>query len=312
MGRCLNKPVKQSDLLDAILEAAGVGVPAAAGPEVVEGRGPQARTGLHILVAEDGRIGQLVARRMLENQGHEVTVVGNGQLAIEALAGGHYDAVLMDVHMPVMNGLEATQAIRARERDEGGHLPIIAMTANAMRGDREECLAAGMDDYVVKPMRAPDLEAALGRSVDGGGWAGAPESRAAGAAPGDARRAERGALPAGDVFDSERFRRNIGERELMLELIGFFDEDSGRMMAGIQEAAAGGDAGALHRAAHGLKGMLGNYCAGRATVRARRLDELARAGDLEGARGLIPELRTEVDRLRESLEGFRHSLERHS
>ena len=98
---------------------------------------------------------------MLEKRGHQVEVVGTGKAALAALAQHAFDLVLMDVQMPELDGFEATAAIRARENESGGHLPIIAMTAHAMKGDRERCLAAGMDDYIAKPMKAADLYAAI-------------------------------------------------------------------------------------------------------------------------------------------------------
>jgi CheY-like chemotaxis protein len=118
---------------------------------------------LHLLLAEDNVVNQRLAVRLLEKRGHTVVAVGNGQEALAALRQQRFDLVLMDVQMPEMDGLEATAAIREHEKQSGSHLPIIAMTAHAMQGDRERCLAAGMDDYVVKPMQATDLYAAIER-----------------------------------------------------------------------------------------------------------------------------------------------------
>ena len=116
---------------------------------------------LEILLAEDHPVNQLVARRVLERQGHTVTIVSNGRAALEAVQRRRFDVVLMDVQMPEMDGLEATAAIRAAERRRGGHVHIVAMTAHAMKGDRERCLAAGMDGYVSKPVQAEELRDAL-------------------------------------------------------------------------------------------------------------------------------------------------------
>jgi CheY-like chemotaxis protein len=118
---------------------------------------------LRILVAEDNRINQMVIVRMLEKDGHRVDVVGNGREALAALEGASYDLVLMDCQMPEMDGFEATSAIRATERPSGAHVTIVALTANAMEGDRERCLAAGMDDYLAKPITRHALVAVLGR-----------------------------------------------------------------------------------------------------------------------------------------------------
>jgi CheY-like chemotaxis protein len=116
---------------------------------------------LRILVAEDNPVNQAVARRLLQKRGHIVTTVNNGREALAAVEKETFDMILMDVQMPEMDGLEATRAIRAQERHSGGHLPIIAMTAHAMQGDRELCLAAGMDAYVSKPIAVHELLGAI-------------------------------------------------------------------------------------------------------------------------------------------------------
>jgi CheY-like chemotaxis protein len=121
---------------------------------------------LRVLLAEDTPVNQTLALRILEKQGHSVHVVENGQAALQALAQQPFDLVLMDVQMPVMDGLEATAAIRMQEQTSGAHLPILAMTAHAMQGDRERCLAAGMDDYVTKPIKSADLYAAIERVLE--------------------------------------------------------------------------------------------------------------------------------------------------
>jgi PAS domain S-box-containing protein len=123
------------------------------------------RATLRILVAEDNPVNQLVVVRMLEGLGHKPTLVGDGALAVEASASGGFDLVLMDVQMPVMGGFEATAAIRAREGSRGGHLPIVGLTAHAMKGDKERCLAAGMDDYLSKPIKVAALSATIERVV---------------------------------------------------------------------------------------------------------------------------------------------------
>jgi CheY-like chemotaxis protein len=137
-------------------------------PSVNRGQGPLLQRAIEaadrplcVLLAEDNAVNQLVARRLLEKRGHRVTVVGNGREALDATEQPVFDVVLMDLEMPVMGGLEATAAIRSREQATGGHIPIIAMTAHAMVGDREKCLAVGMDGYVSKPVHSEELYAAL-------------------------------------------------------------------------------------------------------------------------------------------------------
>src|SRR5205823_6328444 len=123
------------------------------------------RRRLRVLLAEDNAVNQKLMVRLLEKWGHQVTVAANGQEALAATEREPFDLVLMDVQMPEVGGFEATAAIRAREKQTGGHLPVVAMTAHAMEGDRERCLAAGMDDYLPKPIQAHELLAVLGRAV---------------------------------------------------------------------------------------------------------------------------------------------------
>jgi CheY-like chemotaxis protein len=169
MARCkelridahLMKPIKQSELFDAIGMALGISTPedhAAAVP-----RGTEPISPLRILLAEDSLVNQKLALGLLGKQGHAVTVATTGKEAVRLWESQDFDVILMDVQMPEMDGMEATAVIRAQEVRTGSHIPIIAMTAHAMKGDRELCLAAGMDDYVSKPIRAEQLLDALRR-----------------------------------------------------------------------------------------------------------------------------------------------------
>jgi len=154
----LTKPVKQSLLLDAIMLALGPAIEKKGGAALITRHTLiQSRTRYSVLLAEDNVINQKLAVCILENRGHRVSVAANGREALDALAKDRFDVVLMDVQMPVMDGFQTTTEIRRRERDTGTHLPIVAMTAHAMKGDREKCLMAGMDDYVSKPLKPLDL-----------------------------------------------------------------------------------------------------------------------------------------------------------
>jgi CheY-like chemotaxis protein len=158
IAACLIKPAKQSELLEAIQSALRLS-PAeepASPPPPAPGMPP-----LRVLLVEDNPVNQRLAVRLLEKQGHAVHVVATGEDAVEAAALGPFDVVLMDVQMPGMDGLEATRRIRERERQSGGHVPIVGLTAHAMKGDRERCLEAGMDAYVAKPIQLAELWNAL-------------------------------------------------------------------------------------------------------------------------------------------------------
>ena len=165
IARCLTKPVKQSELLNAIVLV--MGVP----PRETEDRHEPSATAkaarpLKLLLAEDSLVNQRVAVRLLERRGHSVVIANNGTEAVAATDQEQFNPVLMDVHMQEMDGFQATGAIRAVEKERGGHLPIVAMTANAMKGDREKCLEAGMDDYIAKPIGSQELYEVVERMAE--------------------------------------------------------------------------------------------------------------------------------------------------
>jgi PAS domain S-box-containing protein len=278
----LTKPVKQSELLDAILtarhEAAG------GADDHARAEAPPANTRrLRVLLAEDNVVNQRLAVKLLEKAGHAVTVAGSGREAVEAVEREPFDLVLMDVQMPDMGGFEATSRIRQREQTAGRHVPIIAMTAHAMKGDRERCLAAGMDDYVSKPVRAQDLFGAVARVAGS-----IPAPAADGAA--------RGSLDQAELLD-----RVGGDRALLRELVGIFLDVSPRSLSELRESIDRGDAAALHRQAHTFKGMVGHFGAAEALEAARRLESLGRDGDLASAAESLAALERAVERLRPAL-----------
>jgi CheY-like chemotaxis protein len=149
----LPKPVKQFELWDAVNLALGM---SPSDKEHLVAPSPPVSS-LELLVAEDSEMNQRLLGRLLEMKGHQATFVDDGQAAVDRYESGVFDVILMDVEMPVMGGLEATRAIRRKEQSTGAHTPIIALTAHAMKGDRERCLEAGMDAYVSKPIQAEDL-----------------------------------------------------------------------------------------------------------------------------------------------------------
>ena len=291
--RCLNKPVKRSVLLDSIMQAVGL----SSESEMAEdglGEVPEGVRALRVLVAEDGKVNQVVALRLLEKRGHHVTLVENGRQAVEATAAEEFDLVLMDVQMPKMNGIEATEAIREREKSSGAHLLIVAMTANAMNDDKDLCLAAGMDGYVPKPVRAARLYEEMEKFFTNNSEE-----------PAEVKM-EESKLP---VFDELAFRENIGDESVMGELIGYFEEDAGEMVKQMEKAFADRDGNALHQATHALKGMVGNYSAGRAFAKATDLDQAARGGNIEAAGKLMEAMKDEIEALQQALEAFRDDLE---
>ena len=161
----LMKPVKQSELFNAITMSLGMTVPEETCPRFGRGGAGSELRPLKILLAEDSLVNQKLAVGLLKKYGHSVTVAVNGKEAVNAWTSHKFDVVLMDVEMPDMNGYEATAVIRVQERQTGAHVPIIAMTAHAMTGDRERCLEAGMDDYISKPIRIQQLIDKLGPFV---------------------------------------------------------------------------------------------------------------------------------------------------
>jgi CheY-like chemotaxis protein len=275
----LTKPIKQTDLYRAILAALGAPAgetTAPAAPAVAPARRP-----LRLLLAEDNPVNQKLAVRLLEKKGHTVVVAGDGVEAVRAVADQPFDLVLMDVQMPEMDGFDATAAIRARERGTGRHVPILAMTAYAMKGDRERCLAAGMDGYVSKPIQPRELWQAIEALVPANG---AEQEMAS---------------PAVDV--REALDRVGGDAELLHELADVFLADCPRMWRNLGEALGKGDARQVARAAHALKGSVATFGARAAHGLAEQLERKGREGDLTQAADIAARLDDELQRLQSAL-----------
>jgi two-component system sensor histidine kinase/response regulator len=255
-----------------------------------------------ILVVEDNSVNQKLAVRMLEKLGYRPEIVENGQEALAALEVGAYDAVLMDCQMPVMDGFEATAAIRRNEaagkRYAGiGHLPVIAVTANAMQGDRERCLAAGMDAYLAKPIKLEDVRTTLSRWV-------VFSSRDVGD-PGTARLASSVSERQG-IFDPAQMLNNIGgDQELLNQLIELFLERHTDIMTNIRQALSQSDAITVERTAHTLKGTAANLCAPEVAMAAGQLEAVGRLGTLHEAPTVYAHLEMEMIRLIHALEAYR-------
>jgi CheY-like chemotaxis protein len=240
-------------------------------------------------LAEDGLINQKVAVSLLEERGHQVVVVDNGRKAVEEIQRGDFEVVLMDVQMPEMDGLEATAAVRAREAEEGGHMPIVAMTAHAMKGDRERCLEAGMDAYVAKPVVPAELYAAV--EADYGDTASVAEPSAV----------EEAVAPPGAVEPlsgwNEAVERFGGKEDLVRDLVGMFLEEGPKLLEQISSDMVAGDAVGLRRNAHTLKGSADIFGAAALTNTAGRLEELGREGKLDEVAEVLITLRREMEEL---------------
>jgi PAS domain S-box-containing protein len=288
-SRVVTKPIKPSDLLLGMKATLGLLKDSEAKPDDII---LTAARPLKILLAEDGRVNQIVASKLLQQRGHLVTVVDNGLAALKAVDQERFDAVLMDVHMPEMSGLEATQKIREQEQHSGKHLHIIAMTANAMVGDRERCLAAGLDDYLSKPVRSADLFRAVESGFVG-------QKSSAGASAARSKEA---------IFSDSEFARCTGDKVLMCELLAIFSEDAGVLLRDASDAMARGDASLLYQAAHSLKGMIGAYAAPQAFQAVSRLAELAQEEKMSKAAGAFTRVRREIRRLESALTEFGGTL----
>jgi PAS domain S-box-containing protein len=296
IARHLVKPIAPSDLLVALLRALGQKIDVTAAPALADLEpGPEsAARRLHVLIAEDNAVNQLLIARLLEKFGHVAVLASNGQEAVEAFERQSFDLVLMDVQMPVMDGLTATEAIRRWEglHPERRRMPIMALTAFALQGDRERCLAAGMDDYLTKPIKPAELSAALER------LAGHRRAATAGRSPEPPSAPAASAPATAGGFDLETALAYVdGDRDLLDELLGIFAEDTPTRMEKIRGAIAAGDPAELMREAHTLKGPLKALGATTAAQLAQDLETLGRAGEIKGAPEMGAALAREVEQI---------------
>ena len=289
----LVKPIQQTELLEAILTVLGhkEESPDLPAPLVTRHSLRQERRHLHILLAEDNPVNRMVAVRLLEKMGHTAMVVGNGREAVRMLGEQEYDLVLMDVQMPDMDGFAATRVIREKEAATHKHVPIIAMTAHAMKGDRERCLAAGMDGYIAKPIRPAELFAGIEQITR------CPESIPQ----------QSPSVGEDDCIDWEVAWANLeGDRNLLSELTSLFLDDLPQQMEAIHRAVDKMQVHELECLAHRLKGSVGNFAAKPAFAAAFHLEEIARHGDFKQAPQALDTLDHEIERLRTALEKWVH------
>ena len=222
---------------------------------------------IDILVVEDNVVNQKLTRVLLKKLGHRATVAANGDVALRVLKKKSFDLILMDLQMPVMGGVEVTEKIREQEKDGGRHIPIIAMTAHAMSGDSERAVQAGMDDYVSKPIRFEELRRTIQRHVPPG-------------------------IDVAALLDGVG-----GDRKLLRELVRLFSADAPKLLARAHHAINRSDPDRLKKAAHALKGSVGNFDSGRAFEAVRRMETTAFDSKLAGSRPAFALAKSEVQRL---------------
>jgi CheY-like chemotaxis protein len=296
---CLGKPVRQTMLYECLVNVmAGQPQEAVAAPTESQpvSTAPSEMRG-DILLVEDNLINQQVALGILQIQGYRVTVVNNGREAVDAHAQGAFDLILMDCHMPEMDGFEATKEIRARERSStGGRVPIVALTANAMAQDRENCLNAGMDDHLSKPFSILTMKEMLARWMP---QAAAAQSQAA-------ELAARAVAKAPEVLDRQVLDQlskllTNGKPELLARTINLYLTESPKLIQKLKHATDTGDAPEIARCAHSLKSSSANVGA---TVLSRYcgdIETLARRADTEEANEIFAKIETEHRRVQATL-----------
>jgi two-component system sensor histidine kinase/response regulator len=286
ISACLTKPVRQSELFDALMKGMAFWNRSERvhPPRHTAGQrlGPlTALEPLNVLLAEDHPVNQKVAVRMLQHQGHKVAVASDGRQAIVALEAGRFDVVLMDLQMPEMDGFEALREIRAREPLTGRHIPVIALTAHAMQGDRERCLEAGFDGYLAKPIRQADLHKVLQELKHDEG-------------PDMSENQQPVLVGFSEICG--------GDDDFARELALSFLESAPGCIAGIETALESGDLRALTAQAHGLSGISRTIGAKQLATVATDLEAAGRGADLAAAANLAPGLSAAWDQTRAALE----------
>lgn len=292
----LVKPVKSTELNLALAAALPKPTTPVTPPPSELSKAKPTLPPLRILLAEDNPVNQRVAIRLLEKDGHHVTVANHGGEAVAAMERDSFDLVLMDVQMPEMDGFAAARLIREREAGKGRRIPIVAMTAHAMKGDRERCLAAGMDDYLSKPIQRGELDRVLS-------WVAKATQQAASSAPAPSTQEE---VPA---FDRAVALDHLGGDETLLaEVTELFLSNQSQQLDAIRNAVAEQDAAGVRLAAHGLKGAAA-YVGGLAAAEAaHRLEILGMKGDLTAAPDALQALEHELGRLNAALGVLPHAV----
>jgi len=307
--RTLAKPIRQSQLFDAVMKALvqpTTRSSSAKSAAVAQDAPPKQKKSAKILLAEDMDINQFVATEILSRAGYACDIVSTGRRAVEAVSNKQYDVVLMDLQMPEMSGLEAAAAIRVAEQSRGAadRLPIIALTANAVKGDRERCLDAGMDSYLTKPLNPKllitTIETFLNAKQDAPLAALATDSAAVESkSSGDANCIK----PMNSAIDYESLlARCMGDSDLVSKVAKKFQERSRQAWDQILAGLKAGDATETARLAHAMKGAASNLSAIRLAELAAQLEDLGKAGDLSAAESAAQQLGEELEKCREALQ----------
>ncbi len=304
------KPVKQSELLDAITTATAPQDRAEQPEETAATDEDLTLPTLNILLAEDGLANQKLAVGLLEMWGHRVAIAENGRIAVDLWESQPFDLVLMDLQMPEMDGMTATETIRQREQRRNTHTPIIAMTAHALKGDREKCLASGMDGYVSKPVRKQELYDAIKRffaPLD----AGQMLTRTAEEQPMDEPVAQVPAAAdqarethAGKIDWDHALQAVGGSRELLGEIIEIAIGELPHLTRELAAAVQAAKAPEVRRTAHTVKGTVRTFGAEKITELASQIEEMGRNETLQGVEPLLGELQTNVDQFVVALKAY--------
>ena len=297
VATCLVKPIKRSSLLMSIRKILGKPVEKAIGLRSLASDPATANAfPLQILLAEDNLVNQKLAIALLEKAGHRVSLAANGAEAVSQWQQGDFDLILMDVQMPILDGLAATRQIRQQEQTSGVHVPIVAMTAHAMAGDRELCLQAGMDDYLSKPINRQELLGMLAR-------------RGASPVAGRSEPKARQEIAESQIMDkSEVLRRLEGDGDLLRELIDIFMVEAGPLLQEVSDAVASQNAVGLGLAAHKLKGTVSVFGSRPTAQTALLLETMSRDRDLHHAGEALARLTEQMAALETALAELREEV----
>jgi two-component system, sensor histidine kinase and response regulator len=281
----LTKPIGQSELLNAIVQLLGP-QPKAQARWITRRAIREQKRGFRILLAEDNQVNQAVVRGVLGKRGHRIEIAKDGREALEKIRNETFDLVLMDVQMPELDGFEATGRIREMERTTGGHIPVIAMTAHALKGDKERCLAAGMDGYISKPIQIEELELEISRAM------GVPSGDAAWTNP---KTGPKTRSTNSLNIDFEGILQRLGDDELLLnEVIEIFADEAPKRIEELRRALVRGDADSVKLNAHTLKGELGYLGIPEVAQKALELEELGAKRNLEKACQVLDSLESGI------------------